>query len=151
MTQGPVIAVDAVDHIGIRVRDLDLALAFYRLLGFELRRRASNDAVVVVKNEAGVEINLIYNANAGAERGNILMDVVEKYPGYTHVALRVRSIPDTLAVLGAHQVAITQGPVTFGDGGVSVFIRDPDRNVIELRGRGQDTAAIAGVTPYVPG
>jgi hypothetical protein len=31
---------------------------------------------------------------------------------------------------------------------VSVFIRDPDRNTIELRGRGQD--AVDGATRYVP-
>jgi lactoylglutathione lyase len=150
MTNGSVIAIEAVDHIGIRVRDLERALAFYGLLGFELRRKAANDAVVIVKNAAGVEINLIYNADAGDDGKNVLMDVAQKYAGYTHVALRVSSIPDTLAVLGAHGVAISQGPVTFGDGAVSVFIRDPDRNVIELRARGQDTAAIPGVTPYVP-
>ncbi|MGC1888506.1 MAG: VOC family protein [Stellaceae bacterium] len=28
------IAIERVDHIGIRVRDLDRALAFYRVLGF---------------------------------------------------------------------------------------------------------------------
>jgi len=150
MSNEPAIAIDTVDHIGIRVRDLDRALAFYGLLGFELRRKATNDAVAVVKNQAGVELNLVYNANAGDENKNVLMDISEKYAGFTHVALRVRSIPETLAVLGARGVTITQGPVTFGDGAVSVFIRDPDRNVIELRGRGQDTAAIAGVKPYVP-
>jgi catechol 2,3-dioxygenase-like lactoylglutathione lyase family enzyme len=32
----PGIAIERVDHIGIRVRDLDRALAFYRVLGFEL-------------------------------------------------------------------------------------------------------------------
>ena len=32
MTQ--TIAIERVDHIGIRVRDLDRALAFYRVLGF---------------------------------------------------------------------------------------------------------------------
>ena len=34
------IAIERVDHIGIRVRDLDRALAFYGVLGFELVRRA---------------------------------------------------------------------------------------------------------------
>jgi catechol 2,3-dioxygenase-like lactoylglutathione lyase family enzyme len=28
------IAIERVDHIGIRVRDLDRALAFYRVFGF---------------------------------------------------------------------------------------------------------------------
>jgi hypothetical protein len=51
--------------------------------------------------------------------------------------------------LKANDIGITQGPVKFGeDGGVSVFVRDPDRNVIELRG--PDQAAIEGLTRYVP-
>jgi len=32
------ITVERVDHIGIRVRELDRALDFYRALGFELLR-----------------------------------------------------------------------------------------------------------------
>ena len=34
------IAIERVDHIGIRVRDLDRALNFYRVLGFVLLRRS---------------------------------------------------------------------------------------------------------------
>jgi hypothetical protein len=34
------IAIERVDHIGIRVRNLDRALNFYGLLGFNLLRRA---------------------------------------------------------------------------------------------------------------
>jgi catechol 2,3-dioxygenase-like lactoylglutathione lyase family enzyme len=72
-----------------------------------------------------------------------------KYPGYTHVALRVASIPQTIAALAANRIAITQGPVQMGQAGnVSVFVRDPDRNVIELRGR--DQGEIPGLTRYVP-
>ena len=33
------IAIERVDHIGIRVRDLDRALAFYGVLGFEMVRQ----------------------------------------------------------------------------------------------------------------
>lgn len=143
------IAIEQVDHIGVRVRDLDRALAFYRVLGFALVRRAEGDDVAIVRNERGVELNLVFNANAGGASVNILMDVPEKFPGYTHIALRVASIPATIAVLKADGIAITQGPVSFGEAGhVSVFVRDPDRNVIELRGRDQDV--VDGVTRYVP-
>jgi len=147
MQQLQTIAVERVDHIGIRVRDLDRALEFYQILGFELFHRAETDDVAIVRNDIGVELNLIFNANAGGE--NVLMDVPEKYPGYTHMALRVASIPATIDVLQANDIAITQGPVSFDDSDqVSVFVRDPDRNVIELRGREQ--RAIDGVTRYEP-
>jgi lactoylglutathione lyase len=143
------IDIQRVDHIGIRVRSLDRALAFYRVFGFELLRRSENDDVAIIRNSHGVELNLLFNANAGDPASNILMDVGEKYPGFTHIALRVGSIPETIAVLKANDIAITQGPVSFGEGGhVSVFIRDPDRNTIELRGREQ--GAVDGVTRYVP-
>jgi lactoylglutathione lyase len=99
-------------------------------------RRAEGDDVAIVRNGNGVELNLIFNANAGEPGPNVLMDVPEKYPGYTHMALRVGSIPATIAALNANDIAITQGPVSFGETGqVSVFVRDPDRNVIELRPR----------------
>ena len=143
------IAVERVDHIGIRVRDLDRALNFYHVLGFSLVHRAKDDDVAIIRNENSVELNLIFNANAGDSAANVLMDAAEKYPGYTHMALRVASIPATIAALKANDIAITQGPVSFDDSGqVSVFLRDPDRNVIELRGRDQDD--IEGVTRYVP-
>ena len=143
------IAIDRVDHIGIRVRDLDRALAFYRVLGFALVRRADGDDVAIVRNEHGVELNLVFNANAGDPAANIVMDVPAKFPGYTHIALRVASVAATIIGLKAAGIAITQGPVSFGEAGhVSVFVRDPDRNVIELRGREQGD--IEGTTRYVP-
>jgi lactoylglutathione lyase len=140
------VTIDRVDHIGIRVRDFDRAMEFYRVLGFELRHRVEFDAVAIIRNAQGVEINLVLNAKA--DEPNILMDVPVKHAGYTHVALHVSSIKDTIDVLKAHDIKITQGPVSFGeDGGVSVFVRDPDRNVIELRGAKED---IPGITQYVP-
>jgi len=48
-------------------------------------------------------------------------------------------------------VRITQGPVAFGrDGHVSVFVRDPDLTVVELRGRDEDLSSIGGGVEYVP-
>ena len=145
------IDVSRVDHVGVRVRDLDRALAFYRILGFELHAKAANDAVAIVKNAHDVELNLVYNANADAGAKNILMDVKDKYPGYTHLAFRVASIKAAIEALRANGIRITQGPVSFGrDGHVSVFVRDPDLNVVELRGRHEDLSSIGGVVEYVP-
>src|ERR1051325_4619534 len=96
------IAIEKVDHIGIRVRDLDRALAFYRVFGFALLRRAEGDDVAIIRNRHGVELNLVFNANAGDRSTNILMDAAEKFPGYTHIALRVTSIPATIAALQAN-------------------------------------------------
>jgi len=145
------IDISRVDHIGIRVRDLTRSLDFYRVLGFELHWKDEHDAVAILRNARDVEINLIYNASSVGGVRNILMDVAEKYPGFTHVALRVESITDTIQALRNSDIRITQGPVSFGlDGHISVFVRDPDLNVIELRGREQDLSSVGGVTAYEP-
>ena len=139
-----------VDHIGIRVADAKRAVAFYRLLGFEVIVEVDFDAVTIMKNAHGVELNLITNGEDVLNGKNILMDVTQKYPGYTHVALQVDSISRALADLERDGIPISQGPVTFGGDDVSVFIRDPDRNVIELRGHKQDLSNIPGLTQYRP-
>ncbi len=145
------IDIERVDHIGIRVADVDRALNFYKILGFELHNKATNDDVAIIRNTYDVEINLIYNANNDNGGKNILMDVGDKYPGYTHLALRVASIKGTIEALKENGIRITQGPVSFDRSGhVSIFVRDPDRNVIELRGREEDLSSVEGLTTYVP-
>jgi lactoylglutathione lyase len=144
------ITIKQVDHIGIRVADLDRAVAFYSVLGFEFEHRSAHDAVVIMKNGQGVEINLIFNANDANDGKNILMDVEAKYAGYTHVALGVDSIKRTIDVLAANDILIAQGPVVMRKGHVAVFVRDPDRNVLELRGLQSDLEDPDSVDGYTP-
>ncbi len=143
------IEIERVDHVGIRVADAERAVAFYALLGFTVHHRSSLDAVIILRNPDDVELNLICNANSTNGGDNILMDVGARYPGLTHLALRVASIRATIETLAEHDIAITQGPVAFeADGHVSLFVRDPDRNVLELRGREEDLSGLPGVTVY---
>ena len=126
------IRIVTVDHVGIRVASAERSLASYRQLGFLPVYYDEHDPVVVVRNEAQVEINFIVNADPDRAAENVLMDVREKHAGYTHVALRVPSIEDTARELERLGITITEGPKKLGDG-ISLFVRDPDRNVIELR------------------
>jgi lactoylglutathione lyase len=146
------ISIEQVDHIGIRITDKARALGFYALLGFKVEVEVDFEPVTIIKNPAGVEINLIVNGvNLNGGR-NVLMDFPEKHPGLTHVAFRVADIRATIATLKQNNITITQGPVTFGDGHVSVFVRDPDRNTIELRSRmtEADAKTIEGLVFYDP-
>lgn len=120
-----------IDHVGIRVRELGRARAFYEQLGFELvAGPLGSEPVAILEHPSGVCVNFILNARADRER-NVLMDGDDKWPGYTHLALRVESLDDVERHLRARRIEITEGPVSFPVGR-SLFVRDPDRNVIEF-------------------
>jgi len=127
--------IKAVDHIGIRVMDVEAALAFYRVLGFEFKYKATDDHVTIVENRNGVCINFITNGNDANDGRNVLMDMDAKYPGYTHVALNISSIEEAMKALKEGGIPLSGGPVEFGSGNRSIFVRDPDQTVIELRER----------------
>ena len=84
-----------------------------------------------MEHPSGVNINFILNADSGVTE-NILMDVPERYPGYTHIALDVTDIEATEISITDMGIEITEGPITLPDGGVMFFIRDQDMNVIEF-------------------
>lgn len=124
--------ITGVAHIGIRVHDLNRARAFYELLGFQfVIGPIGPEPVAILSHPAGVEINLILNA-ASPDTDNILMDAAVKHAGYTHVALSIVDIEGAVASLEEAGVTITGGPVNFPGGARAIFVRDPDRNVIEL-------------------
>jgi lactoylglutathione lyase len=124
--------VKGVAHIGIRVAHLERSLAFYGHLGFRLVAGPMGpEPVVVLKNASGTEINLILNAQKERDH-NVLMDEPVKHAGYTHVALACDDIAAAEAALAEVGVPLSGGPVTFPHGHKAIFVRDPDRNVIEL-------------------
>jgi lactoylglutathione lyase len=123
-------------HIGIRVHDLERSVRFYELLGFtKTAGPLGPEPVAILEHPSGVEVNLVLNAPAASEP-NILMDVLEKHPGITHFALFCPDIVAAKQRLEAAGIALSGGPVRLGPGAQAIFVRDPDRNVIELHQRG---------------
>jgi lactoylglutathione lyase len=123
--------ITGVAHIGIRVHDLARSRAFYERLGFAfVAGPLGPEPVALLQHPSGVEINLILNA-ASASAPNMLMDVPEKYPGYTHMALAVTDVGAVEAALEAAGIRLT-GSRGDPQAKKAVFVRDPDGNVIEL-------------------
>ncbi|VAW81553.1 Glyoxalase/bleomycin resistance family metalloprotein [hydrothermal vent metagenome] len=121
-----------INHVGIRVKNLESARAFYEQLGFVfLVGPIGPEPVAIMEHPSGVNINLILNADTETT-DNILMDVAERYPGYTHIALDVNDVKSVQAAIERLGITITEGPITLPDGGIMFFIRDQDSNVIEF-------------------
>ena len=124
--------IAGINHVGIRVADLARARVFYENLGFEfLVGPVGPEPIAIMEHPSGVNINFILNADSGVKE-NILMDIPEKHPGYTHIALDVTDIKGVENEINRLGIEITEGPVTLPGGGSMLFIRDPDRNVIEF-------------------
>ncbi len=129
------------DHIGIRICNRDTSVTFYELLGFELIADGGfdNGHPLVMLHPSGININLLGPSTAKAGE-NILMDETLKYPGITHLAVKVRDAEATEAFIIKNGIAIT-GRREFR-GTKTIFIRDPDRNVLELVGPGPSVAQL---------
>ena len=63
------------------------------------------------------------------------MDVPEKHPGITHIALLVTDLDAARATIEAAGISLSGGPIQFTSTARGFFVRDPDRNVIELHQR----------------
>jgi len=124
--------ITGINHVGIRVTDLDRARSFYEQLGFVfIVGPIGPEPVAIMEHPSGVSINFILNADSGISE-NILMDIPERHPGYTHIALDVTDIDLIEERLKQLSIKITEGPITLPNGDVMLFIRDQDRNVIEF-------------------
>lgn len=123
--------IESVNHIGIRIADKERSIAFYQQLGFQFSQDAGFEQghPIVMRHPSAVVLNLLGPASQ-RDAGNILMDVDEKHTGITHFALTVENLGEARAFVEANDIAIT-GSFSF-KGMSAIFIRDPDRNVIEL-------------------
>ena len=124
--------ITGINHVGLRVRDLEASRAFYEKLGFEfIVGPIGPEPVAVMLHPSGVNINFILNASEGASKENLLMDVPEKHTGFTHIALEITDRSEVVEHLEKVGIPITE-TVELPDGTIFFFVRDPDGNVIEL-------------------
>ncbi|MDG1938698.1 MAG: VOC family protein [Pseudomonadales bacterium] len=124
--------ITRINHVGLRVSDLSITRDFYEKLGFKfIVGPVGPEPVAIMEHASGVNINFILNASKG-QLVNMLMDIPEKHTGYTHVALEVTDMQSTQAYLESINYEVTEGPIVTPDGASFIFIRDPDKNVIEF-------------------
>lgn len=122
--------ITRINHIGLRVKDLDISRKFYEKLGFVfLVGPVGPEPVAIMEHPSGVNINFILNADKGCKE-NILMDISVKHTGYTHIALEVTNVISASTAVKALGIKITD-EVEY-EGAKFFFIRDPDSNVIEF-------------------
>lgn len=122
----------AYDHVGIRVTDCNVSCAFYEKLGFVETAYLVDDQANEMETASGVCVNLILNGAKRSDNKNILIDEPIKYPGFTHSAFVVDDIEKLQTWLQANKIAITEGQAQFMPRRITLFIRDPDGNVLEF-------------------
>ena len=121
----------ALDHVGLKVTDMDRSLRFYcGGLGLELLRRSgkgSNGVASAVLKVGEQEMNLFSNPALSPSAAT------DDLPGLDHFCLEVESasIEALVAALAQAGVAVAKGPVQRSDG-ISLFVSDPDGCRVEL-------------------
>ncbi len=122
--------ITRINHVGLRVKSLELSREFYEKLGFLfLVGPVGPEPVAIMEHPSGVNINFILNADADSTE-NILMDIQKKHAGYTHMALEVTDVKSASNKIESLGIVITER-VEY-EGAKFFFIRDPDYNVIEF-------------------
>ena len=129
------ISVLGLDHLNLRVADLDRALTFYAgVLGMrEVKRNTRGDgSVSLVALRAGNCVVFLQPSPGYSPPAD------EKDAGLDHYSLEIEA-HDAAALaahLRAHNVPIVTGPVKRWGGhgdGTSIYVRDPDGHEVELK------------------
>ncbi len=109
------------------VNDVDLALVFYRGLGFRLAERWGPPFAIVKRK--GLTLWL---SGPGTSASKQLKDGSVPQPGgWNRLVIEVKNLDDTIARLEAGRARFRSAPIK-GPGGRQVLVEDPSGNPIEL-------------------
>ena len=132
----PPFTLRKLDHVVLRIRDLETSLHFYRdVLGCPVDKVQDHVGLYQVRaGESLIDLvpldeplGRIGGAGPGTEGRNL-----------DHFALQVTPFDEAAirAHLAAHKVEITDSGRRYGaeGSGPSIYIKDPDGNIVELKG-----------------
>ncbi len=129
--------VQRLDHVVLRVRDLDRAEAFYReVLGCEVARRRDDLGLRHLRAGASM-IDLISVDGKLGQRGGAAAG--KEARNLDHLCLRIEPFDEAAIIEHLATYGLTpHGPATSNFGaegdGPSLYFDDPDGNSIELKG-----------------
>jgi catechol 2,3-dioxygenase-like lactoylglutathione lyase family enzyme len=132
----PPFALKQIDHIVLRIRDLQNSLAFYRdVLGCPVDK--VQDKIGLWQVRAGSSlIDLIPLDGALGKLGGA--GPAKEGRNVDHFAIQITPFDDAKirAHLAAHNVTVTDSGQRYGaeGDGPSIYILDPDGNSVELKG-----------------
>lgn len=130
-------SVQRIDHVVLRVRSLERSIRFYcDVLGCEAVRQRNDLGLVHLRAGASM-IDLISADGLLGRRGGSAPGIQGR--NVDHVCLRIEPFDEArlIAHLQAHGVVVDgAATVNFGaeGDGLSLYVRDPDGNTIELKG-----------------
>jgi glyoxylase I family protein len=133
-TAQPALRVKGLDHVVLRVADMDRAIAFYEeVLGLHVERRLESIGLVQLRAGAAM-IDLVPRTEDEDDGRN--MD---------HFAVRIEEMDVPALTAHLRQHGIDPGEVRRRYGaegyGSSIYITDPDGNTVELKGPPEAAAA----------
>lgn len=128
----PRLAVRAIDHVTLVVKDLERSRRFYvDVLGMQEVPRPAFSFAGSWFQAGATQIHLILEHEASGPAGNLL-PAERRNMRTQHVAFAVDNAAAAVPVLEQMQVPILSGPKPRPDGYIQVFVTDPDGHVIEL-------------------
>ena len=128
-TAKPLCEVLRYAQLGVAVSNIATSVAFYEKIGFQML--ATHENVTVLRNRGGLELHMCLCDKPLDDGKNLLMDFpASKYPGHTHAAFSVPSVPAAVTYLQSQGIAIS-GERPGKDRIASVFTRDPDFTTYE--------------------
>ncbi len=135
-----------IDHIGIAVHDLDAGLKFFQevfgLKPIKIETLEDISVIIAFLPLGEVLIELLQPTSPGA--GSIGRFLVDKGPGFHHIAYRVEDIDQALVALKANGVAVRDDPPRPGgdDSRISFLNPGDTQNVLtELVERSHEIGA----------